>query len=100
MAVEGYPGAYERDCVIPNLDAADRMPDVKVFHSGTALRADPAIGREGRVVSDGGRVLSVTALGATLEEAQSRAYEAARAVKFPGAWYRRDIGGRPGRPGN
>ncbi len=99
MAAEGYPGAYERDCVIPNLEAADRMPDVKVFHAGTALRADPAIGREGRVVSDGGRVLDVTALGATLEEAQARAYEAARAVKFPGAWYRRDIGGRPARHG-
>ena len=70
MAAEGYPGPYERDCVIPNLEAADRMPDVKVFHAGTALRADPAIGREGRVVSDGGRVLDVTALGATLEEAQ------------------------------
>ncbi len=99
MASEGYPGPYERDCVIPNLDAADRMPDVKVFHAGTALRADPAVGREGRVVTDGGRVLDVTALGATLEEAQSRAYEAARAVKFPGAWYRRDIGGRAGRAG-
>ena len=95
MAAEGYPGPYERDRVIPNLEAADRMPDVKVFHAGTALCADPAIGREGRVVSDGGRVLNVTALGATLEEAQARAYEAARAVKFPAAWYRRDIGGRP-----
>ncbi len=98
MAAEGYPGPYERDCVIPNLEAADRLPDVKVFHAGTAMRADPAIGREGRVVSDGGRVLNVTALGATLEQAQARAYEAARAVKFPGAWYRRDIGGRPTRP--
>jgi phosphoribosylamine--glycine ligase len=99
MAADGYPGPYERDCVIPNLDVADRMPDVKVFHAGTALRADPAIGREVRVVSDGGRVLDVTALGATREEAQARAYDAARAVKFPGAWYRRDIGGRPVRPG-
>ena len=71
MASEGYPGHYERDRVIQNLEAADRMPDVKVFHAGTALRADPAIGREGRVVTDGGRVLNVTALGATLEEAQA-----------------------------
>ncbi len=99
MAAEGYPGPYERDCVIPNLEVADRMPDVKVFHAGTTLRSDPAVGRETRVVTDGGRVLDVTALGATREEAQARAYEAARTVKFPGAWYRRDIGGRQARPG-
>ncbi len=61
MASEGYPGHYERDRVIHNLEEADRMPDVKVFHAGTALRADPAGGRDGRVVTDGGRVLNVTA---------------------------------------
>jgi phosphoribosylamine--glycine ligase len=98
MASEGYPGHYERERLIQNLEAADSMPEVKVFHAGTMLRADPALGRDGRVVSDGGRVLNVTALGATLPEAQARAYEAVRAVKFPGAWYRRDIGGRPVRP--
>ena len=63
MASEGYPGHYERDRLIENLDAAERMADVKVFHAGTALRADPAVGRDGRVVTDGGRVLNVTALG-------------------------------------
>ena len=62
--------------MIQNLEAAERMADVKVFHAGTALRADPAAGRDGRVVTDGGRVLNVTALGATLAEAQARAYEA------------------------
>jgi phosphoribosylamine--glycine ligase len=97
MASEGYPGNYERDGLIQNLEVAERMPDVKVFHAGTTLRADPALGREGRIVSDGGRVLNVTALGATLEEAQARAYEAVRAIKFPGAWYRRDIAGRASR---
>ena len=85
MASEGYPGNYERDRLIQNLDAVDRIPDVKVFHAGTALRADPALGREGRIVTDGGRVLNVTALGATLEEARARAYEAVRAIKFSGA---------------
>ena len=60
------------------------MPDVKVFHAGTTLRTDPAIGRDGRVVSDGGRVLNVTALGATLAEARDRAYEAVRTIRFPG----------------
>jgi phosphoribosylamine--glycine ligase len=94
MASEGYPGHYERDRVINNLDEAARMPDVKVFHAGTALRSDPIPGRENRVVTDGGRVLNVTALGATLADAQTRAYEAVRAIRFAGAWYRRDIANR------
>ena len=91
MASEGYPGSYERDRVINNLEEADRMADVKVFHAGTALRADPGGSRDGRVVTDGGRVLNVTALGDTLADAQSRAYEAVRAIRYTGAWYRRDI---------
>ena len=94
VASEGYPGHYERDRVINNLEEAERMPEVKVFHAGTSLRADPQGGRDGRVVTDGGRVLNVTALGTTLREAQARAYEAARAIRFTGAWYRRDIAGR------
>ena len=100
MASEGYPGHYERERLIQNLELVDRMPDVKVFHAGTTLRADPVVGREGRVVTDGGRVLNVTALGSTLAEAQARAYEAAQTIKFPGAWYRRDIAGRAIRGGS
>jgi len=91
MAAEGYPGHYERDRVINNLEEAERMTDVKVFHAGTSLRTDPITGRDGRVVTDGGRVLNVTALGNTLADAQARAYEACRAVRFAGGWYRRDI---------
>jgi phosphoribosylamine--glycine ligase len=98
MAAEGYPGHYERDRLITNLDVVERMPDVKVFHAGTTLRSDPGSGRDSRVVTDGGRVLNVTALGATPEEAQARAYEAVRAIRYQGAWYRRDIAGRPVRP--
>ena len=94
MASEGYPGHYERDRVINNLDEAERMADVKVFHAGTNLRTDPTLGRDGRIVTDGGRVLDVTALGATLADAQARAYEAVRAIRFTGAWYRRDIADR------
>ena len=94
MASEGYPGHYERDRVINNLEEAERMPDVKVFHAGTALRTDALMGRDGRIVTDGGRVLNVTALGATLADAQSRAYEAVRAIRFTGAWYRHDIAER------
>src|SRR4051812_16645214 len=91
MASEGYPGHYERDRVINNLEEAERMADVKVFHAGTNLRTDPTLGRDGRIVTDGGRVLDVTALGSDLADAQSRAYEAVRSIRYTGAWYRRDI---------
>jgi phosphoribosylamine--glycine ligase len=94
VASEGYPGHYDRDRVINNLEEAERMPGVKVFHAGTALRSDPLLGRDGRIVTDGGRVLSVTALGASLAEAQTNVYEAVRSIRFAGAWYRRDIGAR------
>jgi phosphoribosylamine--glycine ligase len=94
MSAEGYPGHYERDHLIENLDAAQPVPEIKVFHAGTTLRTDPAGGREARIVSDGGRVLNVTALGSTIEEARERAYEAVRAIRFPGGYYRRDIAQR------
>jgi phosphoribosylamine--glycine ligase len=94
MASEGYPGHYERDRVINNLEEADRMADVKVFHAGTAQRTDPMLGRDGRIVTDGGRVLNVTATGATLADAQARVYEAVRSIRYAGAWYRRDIADR------
>jgi phosphoribosylamine--glycine ligase len=92
MAAEGYPGAYDRSKVVQNLDAANAIPNVKVFHAGTTLRPDPSGGKEPRVLTDGGRVLNVTALGDTLAEAKAHAYQAARTVKFAGAWFRSDIG--------
>ncbi len=94
MAAEGYPGPYERGRVINNLDEAAALPDVKVFHAGTAMRTDSAGTRDGRIVTDGGRVLNVTALGSTIADAQARAYEAARLIRFAGGWYRRDIASR------
>ena len=86
--------------MINNLEQAERMDHVKVFHAGTTLRNDPtlALGRDTRAVTDGGRVLGVTALGDTLAEAQARAYEATRAIRFNGAWYRRDIADRALKP--
>jgi len=96
IASEGYPGHYERDHPIENLEAVEGLSDVKVFHAGTTLRSGPGSGREARIVSDGGRVLNVTALGSTLAEAREHAYEAARAVRFPGGFYRRDIAERDG----
>jgi phosphoribosylamine--glycine ligase len=94
MAAEGYPGHYERGHRIENLETVGRLPDVKVFHAGTALRTEPGTGREPWVVNDGGRVLNVTALGDTLAEARQRAYEAVRTIRYPGSYFRRDIAER------
>ena len=87
MASAGYPGAYPKGKVIEGLDRAAALPDVQVFHAGTRLE-------NGRVVTAGGRVLNVTASGATLEAAVARAYEAVGCIHFEGAQYRRDIAAR------
>jgi phosphoribosylamine--glycine ligase len=87
MAAKGYPGAYQRGGAIGGIEEAEALPGIKVFHAGTALR-------EGRLVANGGRVLDVTALGATLAEAQAKAYAAVARVDFPGGFCRRDIGAR------
>jgi len=84
MASRGYPGKYERGFAIHGLAEVGRLPDVKVFHAGTRRDGD-------RVLTDGGRVLGVTALGDTLADAQRRAYEAVGRIEFPGGFYRRDI---------
>ena len=84
MASEGYPGPYMKGRSIHGFDQAAAIPDSKVFHAGTALR-------DGRLVSDGGRVLGVTALGDSMVEAQRRAYEVVSKITFQGAWCRRDI---------
>jgi phosphoribosylamine--glycine ligase len=87
MASGGYPGDYVKGKVIEGLDRAAALPDVQVFHAGTRLQ-------DGRVVTAGGRVLNVTALGGTLEAAVKRAYEAAAHIRFEGAQYRTDIAAR------
>jgi phosphoribosylamine--glycine ligase len=80
----GYPGKYEVGKQILGLEEAGRVPDVQVFHAGTKLAGD-------RVVTDGGRVLAVTALGDDLQAAKARAYEAVKLIQFPGLHYRTDI---------
>ncbi len=85
MASGGYPGSYEKGKVIHGLDEVARMKDVMVFHAGTARRGDD-------YVTAGGRVLGVTALGDTIEQAISRAYEAVEKISWDGVHYRRDIG--------
>ncbi|MGV3486301.1 MAG: phosphoribosylamine--glycine ligase [Planctomycetaceae bacterium] len=85
MASEGYPGPYENGRVITGLDRAAQVEGVKVFHAGTKLRDD------GQVVTDGGRVLGVTAMGPTISGAKLRAYQAVKEIRWPGAWCRKDI---------
>jgi phosphoribosylamine--glycine ligase len=87
MATEGYPGSYEKGSEIKGLDEADKVEGVKVFHAGTA-------DKDGRTVAVGGRVLNVTALGATVGAAQVRAYEAIDRIDWPEGFCRRDIGWR------
>jgi phosphoribosylamine---glycine ligase len=87
MASAGYPGAYARGTTVSGLEAAGTLPHTKVFHAGTALEG-------GNVVTSGGRVLGVTALGEDLRAARSAAYAAVERIHFEGAQYRHDIGGR------
>jgi phosphoribosylamine---glycine ligase len=83
-ASDGYPGAVEAGKEIHGLDEIDKIDGVVAFHSGTAER-------DGRVVTAGGRVLTVTALGASHDEARARAYEALSHVSFDGMQHRSDI---------
>lgn len=88
VASGGYPGAYEKGKVISGLDAAAAVPNAIVFHCGTKRTAD------GAVATSGGRVLSVTGLGATLREAVDTAYAAVGKIAFEGAFHRADIAHR------
>ena len=85
LCAGGYPGKYDNGKVVTGLAEADKLRDVKVFHAGTKLD------EQNRVVTDGGRVLGVTALGDTLAEAKARAYEAVKLINFTGMHYRTDI---------
>ncbi len=88
MASNGYPGSYEKGSEIGGLAAAGAGEGVEIFHAGTA-RAD-----DGTITATGGRVLNVTALGATVSQAQSRAYAAVDQLDWPQGFCRRDIGWR------
>ncbi len=84
MAAEGYPGDYAKNLPIRGLEDAAQVPDAKVFHAGTKLV-------DGQVLTDGGRVLGVTALGDTVSEAKLHAYQAVKCIRWDGAWCRKDI---------
>jgi len=84
MASEGYPGSYETGHAIRGLEEAAKQPNLKVFHAGTATS-------NGAIVTNGGRVLGVTALGTSISAAKLQAYTGVKAIRFSGAWCRKDI---------
>ena len=84
MASEGYPGSYAKGRPIRGLEEAAKLPDVKVFHAGTAEK-------DGQIVNSGGRVLGVTALGDNISKAKLQAYTAVKCIRWDGAWCRKDI---------
>jgi len=84
MASEGYPGDYTKGHPIRGLDDAAQIADAKVFHAGTVRLGN-------QVVTDGGRVLGVTAIGNDVADAKRRAYEAVKCIRWNGAWCRKDI---------
>jgi phosphoribosylamine--glycine ligase len=92
MASEGYPDAYEKGKVIYGLNDVAELDEVQVFHAGTTYRSESVAPGDKRVVTDGGRVLGVTAVGNTLEQSRERAYRGVKRIRFAGGWYRSDIG--------
>jgi phosphoribosylamine--glycine ligase len=87
MAHAGYPGTLQPPVAISGIADAEKIPGVVVFHAGTKQDGD-------RVITAGGRVLAVTAVGADIAEARDRAYAAVARIDMPGAQHRRDIGAR------
>ena len=84
MASGGYPDSYEKGKVIEGIEEAEKLGSTVVFHAGTAIK-------DGELVTSGGRVLGVTALGDDIAAAKARAYEAVSKINFDAAYYRRDI---------
>lgn len=87
MAAKGYPLTPKKGGIISGIDKADRLPDVKVFHAGTALQ-------DGKIIANGGRVLNVTATGKTVKQAQEKAYQTIDLIDWPDGFCRHDIGWR------
>ena len=88
MAAKGYPGSYQKGTVIRGLDRAATAPDTLVLHAGTEKNA------AGEITANGGRVLGVCGWGATIAEAQAKAYQAVDKIEWPEGFCRRDIGWR------
>jgi phosphoribosylamine--glycine ligase len=87
LASGGYPDTYETGKLIHGLEAAEALPGVHVFHSGTAKRGSD-------IITAGGRVLTIVASGSDYRKAIDRAYDAVRQISFDGMHYRKDIGAK------
>jgi phosphoribosylamine--glycine ligase len=87
FAAKGYPDAPERGSEIKGVERAAAMDSITIYHAGTKLDGD-------KLIANGGRVLNVTARGASVAEAQKRAYAAIDVIDWPGGFCRRDIGWR------
>jgi phosphoribosylamine--glycine ligase len=87
MSSKGYPGSYQKGKAITGLNKAAKQKSVVVFHAGTAMKNK-------RIVTNGGRVLGVTAIGAELDKAIKAAYKTVGMIKWPGCFYRKDIGAK------
>ncbi|MAV88794.1 MAG: phosphoribosylamine--glycine ligase [Rhodospirillaceae bacterium] len=87
MAAKGYPGSYSIGTTINNLNEAEQINDAKVFHAGTKKDSN-------NYISNGGRVLGVTATGKNINECRARSYKAIEAIDWPDGFYRKDIGWR------
>ncbi|RUM42626.1 MAG: phosphoribosylamine--glycine ligase [Desulfurobacterium sp.] len=85
LASKGYPGKYEKGKEITGIEEAEKLDNVVIFHAGTAVK-------EGKLVTNGGRVLNVTALGKDISEARENVYRAIEKVHFDGMHFRKDIG--------
>ncbi len=88
MAANGYPGPYAKNTPIEGLNEAGKDENVNIFHAGTGRTED------NNIISTGGRVLGITALGTNVEEAKTKAYQAINKIKWPKGFYRKDIGWR------
>ena len=87
LASGGYPDAYKKGFPVTGIEGADKVPGVVIFHAGIAIQG-------GNLVTSGGRVLGVSAVGDTLKIALDRAYEAVELINFEGKYFRRDIGAK------
>ena len=87
LAADGYPGTYKKGTEIRGLDALPETSSEYTFHAGT-------IAKDGAILANGGRVLNVTARGATLQEARDRAYAMVDRIDWPEGFCRKDIGWR------
>jgi phosphoribosylamine--glycine ligase len=87
MAAKGYPGDYEKGSIINGLDSLPETSSEMTFHAGTTEQ-------NGQITATGGRVLNITARGATLQDAHARAYAMIAQIDWPEGFYRTDIGHR------